>query len=112
MRLKKEKVARPVVPEELLPFEPWFVNKNLDPKSPYTVVEHTYNGTVTYIKISKDIMKGESIPDTVERFRSNPDKYLAIHFQSNIIEEGWSVKVHQYTLIYRTGSKGIQINID
>ena len=44
-------------------------------------------------------MKGESIPDTVERFRSNPDKYLAIHFQSNIIEEGWSVKVHQYTLI-------------
>ena len=112
MRPKKNKVARPVVLDELPPLEPWFVNKRSDPHSPYKVVEHTYNGTVTYIKINKDVKKGRSIPDAVEQFRSNPEKYLAIHFQSNIIEEGWPVKVHQYTLIYRNGSKGIQINID
>lgn len=111
-KTKTKKKARPkAVRQELPPLEPWFVNKQSDPNSPYRIVEQTFNGSVSYVEMNKSSIKGKSIPEAVEEFRSNPEKYLAIHFQTSVVDEGWPVDVHQYTFIYREGTQGIQVEV-
>jgi len=108
---KKKKPRPQPVQQELPPLEPWFVNKQSDPNSPYKIVEQIFNGGVSYVEMNKRSIKGKSIPEAVEEFRSNPDKYLAIHFQTSMVEEGWPIEVHQYTFIYREGTQGIQVEV-
>jgi len=97
--------------ELLQPLEPWFVNKQSDPNSPYEILEQTYDGGISFIKLKKQVFTGKAIPDAVEEFRAHPDKYLAIHFQNAIVTEGWPVQVHQYTFVYRDGTEGIQVDV-
>jgi len=97
--------------EPLPPLEPWFINKQSDPSSPYKILEQTYNGGVSYIELNKETVKGKSIPEGVEEFRAHPEKYLAIHFQTSMVDGGWPVEVHQYTFVYRDGSEGIDVDV-
>ena len=108
---KTKKAPKTTQDEPLQPLEPWFVNKQSDPNSPYAILEQKYNGGVSFIKLSKQVFTGKPIPDAVEEFRAHPEKYLAIHFQNAIVTEGWPVQVHQYTFIYRDGTEGIQVDV-
>jgi hypothetical protein len=85
------------------------INKESDPSSPYKIVEQTYDGSVSYSKINKDVIKGTSIAKGVDEFRVNPEKYQAIHYQTSTVTDGWPDEMHQFTYIYRDGTKGIEI---
>jgi len=97
----------PVVDEE---YGPWHVNKESDPKSPYKIVEQSFNGGVAFSEMNKQLVKGTNIPKAVEEFRNNPKKYLAVHYQKNMVDEGWPAEMHVVTYILREGSSGIEVD--
>jgi hypothetical protein len=102
----KPKPAPAPAEDEIRPIE---INKSSDPKSPYKIVEETFNGGVAYAEINKEVKRG-SIAKAVEEFRANPEKYLAIHFQKNMLEEAWPDEAQQYTMILRKGTKGLEVD--
>ena len=85
------------------------INKSSDPSSPYKIVETSYNGGLSYFELNKKVVKGTSIAEGVEEFRKHPDKYLAILYQNNTLTEAWPVERHTYTLVYRTGTDGLEV---
>lgn len=93
--------------EEIVPI---YVNKTSDPGSLYKIVEETYSGGVVFSDIKSDVVKGVSIAKGVDEFRENPDKYLAIHYQNNMVTQGAPIQVHQFTYIYRNGTVGLEID--
>lgn len=90
--------------------QPWVVNKESDPNSRYKIVEDLYDTSFSFQTMNKRVVEGVSIPEGVEEFRANPEKYLAIHYQNSIVEGGWPIHVHQFTFIYREGTKGIRLS--
>lgn len=86
-----------------------FVDKSSDPKSPYKVVETVYNGGVAFSDMNKKDVQGVLIPKGVEEFKANPKKYLAIHYQNNMVQEAWPAEMHRFTYILRDGSDGIEV---
>ena len=104
---KPKKAAPPKQEEELKPIH---VNKKSDPKSPYKIVEQRFNGGVAFCEMKKDVVKGKSIADVVDMFQANPEKYLAVHYQNNMVDEGWPADVHVTTVIYRAGTDGVEID--
>jgi len=90
---------------------PILVNKSSDPSSPYRIVEETFNGGVTYFKMNREVVKAKSIADGVDEFRANPEKYLAIQYQNNMVEQGWPIEVHTFTFYYRDGTEGIEVEV-
>jgi hypothetical protein len=103
------KKAKPVpAPEEEL--LPHIIDKSSDPSSPYKVVEEIFSGGVAYVELNAEVVKGKSIVDGVKEFKANPEKYLAIHYQTNMATEGWPIEVHQFTYIYRHGTEGIEVD--
>lgn len=104
--VKKKTVAAPVDDE----LRPIIVNKSSDPSSPYKIVEYSFNGGVAFSAMNKEVIKGKSIADAVDEFRSNPDKYMGIHYQNNMCDEGWPPEAHQFTYIYRDGSEGLEVD--
>ena len=73
----------------------------------YKVVEQKFTGQFSYITINKELIKGTSIAKGVEEFKSNPEKYLAIHYQTNIVTDGLPDNMHQFTYVYREGTKDL-----
>ena len=73
----------------------------------YRVVEQKFGGQFSYITINKELIKGTSIAKGVAEFKSKPEKYLAIHYQSNIVSDGLPDNMHQFTYIYREGTKDL-----
>lgn len=109
---RRPKVApkpKPAPPKEE-EYGPIIINKKSDPKSPYKIVETRFNGGVAFCEMQKDVIRGKSIADAVDMFRADPKKYLAIHYQNNMVDEGWPAEVHQYTLIYREGTDGMEVD--
>ena len=104
---KKKPQPKPVVDEQRI----IVVNKKSLPNSPYKIVEKTFDGGVSYSTINKKVIQGTSIAKGVEEFRSNPDKYLAIHYQTSIVTAGWPDKMHQFTYIYRQGTNAIDVDV-
>ena len=98
-----------VIQEELEELQPIYIDKSSDPSSPYKIIEQTYNGSVTFATINKDVITGTSIAKGVAEFKANPEKYLAIHYQNSIVIGGWPDEVHQFTYIYREGTNGMEI---
>lgn len=91
--------------EELVPI---IIDKtSIHPK--YKIVAQDYNGAVTFSKMNKDLVKGVSIAKGVEEFKKNPEKYLAIHYQSSICDMGWPQEVHNFTYVYRQGTEDTEI---
>lgn len=90
-------------------YVPLVINKKSDPNSPYKIVEQTYNGQVSFAKCNKKVIKGNSLVEGVAKFRANPEKYLAIHYQTDIATQGWPQKMHQFTYILRDGTKDIEV---
>jgi hypothetical protein len=104
---KKTKPAPASTEEEIVPI---FIDKSSDPSSPYKIVEEIFSGGVAYVELNAEVVKGKSIADGVKEFKANPEKYLAIHYQSNMATEGWPPEVHQFTYIYRDGTEGIEVD--
>ena len=100
---------KPVAQEDDYEMVPLNVNTDSDPNSPYKVVKQQYSGGVTYNKMKKDLKKGLSLVKAVEEFKANPEKYLAIHYQTSTVDEGWPDEVHQFTYVYREGTEGIEV---
>jgi hypothetical protein len=97
----------PTIIEEMRPI---YIDKSSDPSSPYKIVEEIFSGGVAYVELNSEVVKGKSIAAGVDKFRANPEKYLAIHYQTNMATEGWPVEVHQFTYIYRDGTEGIEVD--
>jgi hypothetical protein len=92
--------------DEIVPLK---LNKKSDPSSRYKIVQQTYNGELSFARVNKQVIKGTSLVKAVEEFRSNPEKYLAIHYQTMIETQGWPEQMHQFTYIYRDGTKDIEV---
>jgi hypothetical protein len=100
---------KPVQQEDDYEIVPLNINTDSDPNFPYKVVKQQYNGGVTYNKMKKDLKKGLSLVKAVEEFKVNPEKYLAIHYQTSTVDEGWPDEVHQFTYVYREGTEGMEV---
>jgi len=83
------------------------VDKSSDPSSPYKIVETSFNGGLAFWKMNKKVVKGTSIAEGVNEFRANPQTYMAIHYQDNMVTDPWPVEKHTYTLVYRDGTEGL-----
>jgi hypothetical protein len=88
---------------------PLVLNKSSDPSSPYKIIQQTYNGELSFARVNKQVIKGSSLVKAVKEFRSNPGKYLAIHYQTMIETQGWPEEMHQFTYIYREGTEDIKV---
>jgi hypothetical protein len=77
---------------------------------PFEIVEEILSGGVAHIELNAEVAKGKSILAGVDEFRANPEKYLAIHYQTNMATQGWPVEVHQFTNICRDGIEGIEVD--
>jgi hypothetical protein len=88
-------VAVAVVPEEFM---------NADP-SRWKVREHQFSGQSSFeTRGEQEVVKGTSINDGITYFKANPGRYVAMVYQTNMLE--WPSNQHQYTYIHRDGTKG------
>ena len=85
------------------------VNTQSDPTSKYEITEQIFDGGLGYGKINEDLVKGKSIADGIETFKSNPEKYLAMHYQTSMVTDGWPEEMHQYKLILREGTTRLKV---
>lgn len=105
---EKARPKAPIEEEEVYP--PIIIDTSSVPGSPYKIVEQSFNGGVSYNKINKKVVKAKSIVQGVEKFKKNPKKYLAIHWQRSICSQGWPDEVHQFTYIYREGTEDLDVD--
>lgn len=52
----------------------------------------------------QELVKGQSIQRGIDTFKSNPAKYLALIYQTNMVTDQWPAGQCQYTLIHRKGT--------
>lgn len=79
-------------------------NKNKKPSKNWKLEEIKFSGSASCSKRGKqEVVKGKSIQAGVETFKANPELYVAIYYQSNMID--WAPDKHQYTLIHREGTE-------
>ena len=79
------------------------------PPSEYKLISQQYESGYKYRKINEQVVDGKSVIEGVKEFKSNPQKYRAMHFQSNLLTKDWPLRMHRYTLIYHEGTKGLQV---
>ena len=103
---KTVKKAAPVN-EEIVPIK---VDKSSDPTSPYKIIEDSFSGGFAFSEYNKKQISGTLIPEGVKEFRAHPEKYLAIHFQKNMLEDAWPAEMHRFTYVYREGTEGLEVN--
>jgi hypothetical protein len=76
---------------------------NADP-SKWKLTELKFAGAVSYESLGrKEEVKGTSIPKGIEKFKANPGKYLAMMYQTNVLD--FPKDQHVYTFIHRDGTK-------
>lgn len=102
-----KKTVKKAAPEEIVPIK---VDKSSDPNSPYKIVEDSFSGGFAFSKYNKKLIAGTLIPEGVKEFKAHPEKYVAIHFQKNMLEEAWPAEVHRFTYVYREGTDGLEVN--
>lgn len=102
----KPKPKRQAEEFEIVPLN---IDSVSDPNSAYKIVKQQYNGAVSYDTMNKDVIKGRSLEKAVKEFKENPEKYLAIHYQTSTVDQGWPDEVHQFTFIYRGGTNGMLV---
>jgi hypothetical protein len=67
--------------------------------------EHKFAGSVSHVEVGQEEeVKGKSIAKGIEKFKSNPSKYLAMMYQTTMAD--WPKENHKYTYIHRAGTKG------
>lgn len=101
---KNEKKKGNVAPRGLKPASVPEDFADADPTR-WKVAEKTFNGQTSYVtRGEQEVIKGKSISDGIDYFRSNPGKYTAMTYQTKMRE--WPSNQHQYTLIHRAGTTG------
>ena len=79
------------------------------PDSDYKIVETTYIANIKFTTLEDEEMIGYNVADGIEEFRNNPDKYIAIHYQTAMLTENWPTRMHSYKLFHRDGTTGLKI---
>jgi len=87
------------------------IDTQSDPTSPYDIIVQPYNGGISFGKVKSEVVTGTSIKEGVEKFKADPDKYLAIHYQTNVVEDGWPAHTHSYDFIYREGTEANKLKV-
>jgi hypothetical protein len=73
--------------------------------SKWKLSEVNFAGAASYESVGKkEEVKGKSIPKAIKKFKANPDKYVAMTYQTTMLE--WPKEQHAYTYIHRAGTKG------
>jgi Calpain family cysteine protease len=79
---------------------------NADPGC-WLLREMIFNGSAVCVEMGeKEDIKGKSIEDGIAKFKKNPHKYIAMMYQSNMLE--WPAANQVYTLIHRKGTVGYE----
>ena len=77
---------------------------NTDP-SKWKCSEIKYTGSAKYEAIgSQEKTKGKPITKGIKTFKTNPEKYVAMFYQTSMLE--WPEDQQEYTYIHRSGTKG------
>ena len=79
------------------------------PPPKYRLVQEQYDGRYKHAKINREDFDGKSIAKAIKEFKSNPDKYIGMHFQTSALTDEWPLYMQSYTLIYREGTSGLQV---
>ncbi|KAL7565544.1 hypothetical protein ACA910_003821 [Epithemia clementina (nom. ined.)] len=98
--VKGGKVASSAVKPHPHDLDPW---QGADP-SKWKFLEQRFGGSFQFEEKGKSEHVVEPISKGREKFRSDPDKYLYLFFQANMLD--WPTNQQRYTLIHREGSKG------
>ena len=78
----------------------------VDP-SKWKISELKFAGSASYEELGEqERVKGKSIQKGIQRFKAKPEKYVAMQYQTCMLEEHWPVENHTYTFIHRAGTKG------
>lgn len=85
------------------------VNKESDPSSNYKVVEEIFDGCLGYGTLKEDSIQGTSIAMGIEEFKNHPETYLAMHYQTSIVTDGWPEEMHTFKYIYRKGTTKLKV---
>ena len=80
--------------------------RNVDPKQ-WTLCKLKFAGSTSYESVGEqEKVSGQSIQDAIVMFNANPHKYVALFFQSSMVD--WAAEQHQYTLVHRVGTTGFK----
>lgn len=66
--------------------------------------EMKFEGSAEYVERGKQEKLKGSIPKAIQNFKANPQKYVALMYQSDMMKS--DPKQHQYTLLHRAGTVG------
>jgi len=77
--------------------------KNADP-SKWKCRDYKFAGQSQYEEKGKEETVKGSLPKGLSKFKSNPEKYVALAYQSDIVD--WPVNQQQYMLVHRKGTVG------
>jgi hypothetical protein len=65
-----------------------------------------FDGNVSYDEIGKEEqVRGKSIAKGIKQFKANPAKYLAMMYQTTMLEQKWPKEEHAYSYVHRAGTK-------
>eukprot|EP00977_Amphora_coffeiformis_P017744 scaffold5885_cov201-Amphora_coffeaeformis.AAC.22 len=80
--------------------------RNLDPKQ-WKLSELKFGGSTSFESVGEqEKVSGQSIQEAINMFNANPHKYVALFFQSSMLD--WPPEQHQYTLVHREGTAGFK----
>ncbi|CAB9518072.1 Calpain-1 catalytic subunit [Seminavis robusta] len=105
---KKKTIIRHAPQQEK--WSPHAIDTSSDPNSTHKIVVTTFNGGYSFSDINKKDVAGTAIQKGVDEFRANPDKYVSMVYQNSMVEEGWPVDKHRYTLFLRAGTEDLDVN--
>ena len=68
--------------------------------------QHQFNGSVQYKDIGKqEVVEGQSVEKGIALFKSNPAKFVAMIYQTNMVTDNWPASSCMYTLVHRKGTE-------
>ena len=73
--------------------------------SRWKLKQHQFNGSTTFKEIGKkEVIQGKSVQSGIDLFKSKPEKYMAMIYQTNMVTDRWPANQCQYVLVHRKGT--------
>eukprot|EP00977_Amphora_coffeiformis_P007216 scaffold1569_cov171-Amphora_coffeaeformis.AAC.2 len=73
--------------------------------SSWKLKKQQFYGSTTFKELGKkEIVQGKSVQEGIEMFKSNPEKYVAMIYQTNMVTDRWPANQCQFVLQHRKGT--------
>lgn len=73
--------------------------------SRWKLKQFQFNGSTTFKEMGKkEIVQGQSVQSGIDTFKANPEKYIAMIYQTNMVTDNWPANQCQFVLQHREGT--------